>query len=216
MDFSTSTEEGNGVTATEVEYDFSSMDAAPSDNIPPDYDAPRDADNLICEEPGCTTKLVYGGRGRKPKKCDAHKRKSTPGAPRRISGRSKSKGGTDYRPGILGLLQLPAGVLAVAGLNKPELAADAATLTVYAPGVAEAVNDLANERPEIAAVLDRVLAVGPYGALLAAVTPMVLQILCNHEVIPSGILGTVPKEALLAHMEAERKAQEEQLKAAMG
>lgn len=204
------------MTATDVEYDFAGMDATPSDTVPSDYDPPRESDDLICTEPGCSTKLVYGGRGRKPKKCDVHKRKtSSVSAPRRISGRSRAKGGTDYRPGILGLLQLPAGVLAVAGLNKPELAADAATLTVYAPGVADAVNDLANERPEIAAVLDRVLAVGPYGALLAAVTPMVLQILCNHEVIPSGILGTVPKEALLAHMEQERAAQEAQLKAAM-
>jgi hypothetical protein len=206
------------MTATETEYDFSAMgEALPSNNVPPDYDPPRETDALTCTEPGCSTPLSYGGRGRKPTKCAIHKRGgSKPGAPKRLSGRGKAKGGTDYRPGILGLIQLPAGVLAIAGLNKPELAADAATLTVYAPGIAEAVNDLANERPEIAAVLDRVLAVGPYGALIAAVAPMALQILCNHDVVPSGILGTVPKEALFAHMEAERKAQEEQLKAAMG
>jgi hypothetical protein len=113
-------------------------------------------------------------------------------------------------------MQLPAGVLAFAGMHKPELAADAATISIYSPNVADALNELAKERPEIAAVLDRVLSVGPYGLLIAAVMPMVLQILANHGVIPSGIMGTVPKEALLQHMADQAKAHEDALKAAMG
>jgi hypothetical protein len=110
------------------------------------------------------------------------------------------------------MIQLPAGILAFAGMNKPELAADAAVLSMHAPNVAEALNELAKERPEIAAVLDRVLSVGPYGLLVAAVAPLVLQILANHSVIPSGILGTVPKETILNAMTEEAKRQEEAYK----
>jgi hypothetical protein len=105
---------------------------------------------------------------------------------------------TDYRTPILGLFQLPAGVLALAGTTRPELAADAAAITIYAPGIAEALEKLAYERPEVAAVLDRVLQVGPYGVLIAATAPLLLQLLANHKVVPAGLLGTAKPEQLLA------------------
>lgn len=201
------------MTATDTEFDFSALTAETSASVPPQND--HTENDLTCTV--CGTGLEYSGRGRKPTKCDAHKRKTSgvPGAPKRITGRSKAKGGTDYRPGIMGMMQLPAGVLAFAGMSKPELAADAAVLTIHGPNVAEALNELAKERPEVAAVLDRVLSVGPYGLLIAAVMPMVLQILANHGVLPSGLLGTVPKEALLSYMAEEAQRNEDALKAAM-
>lgn len=109
----------------------------------------------------------------------------------------------DYREPILGLFQLPAGALAVAGMQRPILAADSRAVTIYAPGIAEALNDLAHERPEVAAALERVLSVGPYGALIAAVAPMALQILANHERIPPGTAGTVPATKLIEDLLAE-------------
>lgn len=199
--------------SADTDFDFETVEVAPSTTPPPDYDLPKS--DLVCQEPGCFTPLEYGGRGRKPTKCAEHKKGARSATPKRLSGRSTKSSGVDYRPGIMGMLQLPAGVLAFAGMNKPELAADAATVTIYGPNIAEALNELAKERPEVAAVLDRVLSVGPYGMVIAAVMPMVLQILANHGILPSGLMGTVPKEALLQHMADQAKAQEEALKAAM-
>jgi hypothetical protein len=199
--------------SADTDFDFENVTAVPS-TVPTDYDPPAsNSDTLTCSE--CSTPLIYSGRGRKPTKCAVHKKGARTSTPRKLSGRSSKSSGVDYRPGIMGMLQLPAGVLAFAGMNKPELAADAATVTIYGPGIAEALNELAKERPEVAAVLDRVLSVGPYGMLIAAVMPLVLQVLANHGVLPSGLMGTVPKEALLQHMANEAAAQEEALKAAM-
>lgn len=117
--------------------------------------------------------------------------------------------GPDYRPAILGLLQLPAGALGMAALAAPNgpdgkpgetairLHADAATITVYGPVIAEALHQTAIDRPEVAALLERILTVGPYGAILAAVLPLVLQILCNHSLFPPGFMGTVRPEQIM-------------------
>jgi len=105
---------------------------------------------------------------------------------------------TDFETPLLGLFQLPAGVLAIAGMQRPVFAADAAAITVHAPNIASALNDLAHERPEIAAILERVLQVGPYGVLIASVAPLALQILANHGALPEGALGTIPQKQLIA------------------
>jgi hypothetical protein len=104
--------------------------------------------------------------------------------------RTTTRAPKDYESAILGLFQIPAGVLAIAGMQKPVFAADAAAISIHSPGIAKALHDLGNERPEIAAILDRVLQVGPYGVLIAAVAPLALQMLANHEAIPPGALGT--------------------------
>jgi hypothetical protein len=83
------------------------------------------------------------------------------------------------------------------GVRKPVFAADAAAITVHALPIASALDDLAHEDAAVAAVLERVLQVGPYGALLAAVAPLVLQVLANHEAIPPGTLGTIPPDQLI-------------------
>jgi hypothetical protein len=112
----------------------------------------------------------------------------------------------DYKTPILGLFQIPAGALAMAGMRRPVFAADAAAITIYSPNIAEALDQLAHERPEVAAVLDRVLQVGPYGVLIAAAAPLVLQLLANHNAVPPGIMGTVPPETLIANFMPEAGA----------
>jgi hypothetical protein len=106
---------------------------------------------------------------------------------------------TDYKTPLLGLFQIPAGALAIAGMQKPVFAADAAAITIHSENIAEALDQLAHERPEIAAVLDRVLQVGPYGVLIAAVAPLALQILTNHGAVPAGVMGTIPPGTLIAN-----------------
>lgn len=179
------------------EFDFEAAEVTEAPPMP--------APDLACVV--CGRELVYGGRGPKPKYCADHKKsKSSSGSTRP----KKTKNGTDYTEGIAGLLSLPATALYVAGTagKEPNLAliADANAIAIATPKIAVAVSDLANERPEIAAVLDKILKVGPYGALLTAVVPMVAQILANHKVIPAGIAGTKSAEDYLSEAMANAEA----------
>ncbi len=168
----------------DARFDFGDVD------VKEDIDMPE---TPTCRVDGCSNPVApYGGKGPRPKVCVEHKRKPATGTRTR-----KQKSGTDYREAISGMLQLPAGVLAFVGsqtdkqgrLTHPEYLADASAITQYAPPIAEALNDLANDQPQVAAILDRVLKVGPYGAILSAVLPMAAQILANHKVIPAGVMG---------------------------
>lgn len=173
---------------TDTEFDFSSVETFETEPV----DMP---DVSFCNAPGCSNPVAdYSGRGPRPKKCKDHKGKA-PGT----TTRKKKSYGTDYREGITGLLQLPAGVLGIVGMqtNNLPLVADAAVIEMHTPAIASALNDLAQERPEVAAVLDRVLKAGPYGAILAAVVPMTVQLLANHNVIKAGMMGTKTPEELL-------------------
>jgi hypothetical protein len=101
---------------------------------------------------------------------------------------TSKKSAIDYRPGVKGILQIPTGVLTGMGLaSKNDMfLADAYTIGMYTDGIAEALNDLAQDNHQIAGVLDRALAAGPYSALIMAVLPMMAQLGVNHGVIPPG------------------------------
>ncbi|NUT27674.1 MAG: hypothetical protein HOV84_17415 [Streptomyces sp.] len=102
----------------------------------------------------------------------------------------------DFRPGINGMFQLAAAPLAFV---QP---LDAIAVSQHGENIAEALNALAQERPEVAMVLQRILSVGPYGAVIAAVVPLAVQILHNHDMLPreavERIPGVTPKEVLEA------------------
>lgn len=129
----------------------------------------------------------------------------------------RPKGQPDYRPGLNGLVQLASMPLVMVGMAKPVFLADAAAITQHGPPIVEAVNDLAHEDPRLAAVLDRVLSMGPYGALIAAVLPLGAQVLANHKLIPAGVaraLGATDPDALITNLvhemgEQARHAEEE-------
>lgn len=128
-------------------------------------------------------------------------RKST--SPRRSTSKAP-----DYRPGINGFFQMVAVPLA---FKAP---ADAAAVAHHGPQIAQALHDLAVERPEVAAVLERVLAVGPYGALIGATVPLVVQILHNHDVIPEQMavsVGATPKQVILDQLNAQGQRMDEEM-----
>ena len=157
---------------TDTAFDFSTVETIETEPV----DMP---DVTYCNTPGCSNPVMpYGGRGPRPKKCKDHKGK-TSGA---TTTRKKKSYGTDYTEGVTELLTMPAAVLAVVGsqTNNIPLVADAAVVEHYAPRIATAVNGLAQERAEVAAVLDRVLKAGPYAALIGAVVPMAIQFLAIH------------------------------------
>ena len=176
---------------TDTAFDFTTIETTESE---PDFTMSSN-DVAICNAPGCSNPVAeYSGRGPRPKKCKDHKGKTNSSAPRK-----KKSYGTDYTEGVTQLISMPAAILGVVGsqTNNIPLVADAAVINHYAPKVAEAVNDLAQERPEVAAVLDRVLKAGPYAALMGAIVPMAIQILANHKVIPAGIAGTMTAEQVI-------------------
>lgn len=174
---------------TDTAFDFSAVETIETEPV----DMP---DVKMCSTPGCSNPVAeYSGRGPRPKKCKDHKGKTnSSSAPRK-----KKSYGTDYTEGVTRLLSMPAAMLGVIGsqTNNLPLVADAAVVDHYAPQVAAAVNDLAQERAEVAAVLDRVLKAGPYAALIGAVVPMAFQILANHKVVPPGMGGTMTAEQVL-------------------
>jgi hypothetical protein len=145
---------------TDTAFDFSTVEV--NEDAPT---MPTDQDTLQCVV--CGTPLTYGGRGPKPKYCADHKKNKTTGTGTR---KTKRKTGTDYTAGVKGLIQVPAMALTMVGTStkKPEYLADAFVLSHYADDIATAVSDIANDQPQIAAVLDKVLKVGPYGALMTA------------------------------------------------
>jgi hypothetical protein len=79
-------------------------------------------------------------------------------------------------------MQLPAAGLIIAGQRAQSVAltADGATILVHGPGVAKAIAEIAENDPRVMALLEKVLAFGPYGVLLAALFPMVAQFGANH------------------------------------
>jgi hypothetical protein len=175
---------------TDTVFDFTALETTESE--PEDTSMP---DTTYCNAPGCSNPVVtYSGRGPRPKKCKDHKGKSSA-----TTTRKKKSYGTDYTEGVTELLQIPAAVLGVVGMqtNNIPLVADAEVINQYAPHIGSAVNGLAQERPEVAAALDRILKAGPYAALIGAVVPMVTQILANHKLLRAGVMGTKTAEQVL-------------------
>ncbi len=118
----------------------------------------------------------------------------------RSSSRAKSPGSSQrarYEEGVAGLLQIPAMALS---LVDP---VDGFCVAHHTPPISKAVADLAVERPEVAAALDKVLAVGPYGALIGAVLPLAVQIMHNHNLVPEPMakaMGATPKRDIERHL----------------
>lgn len=133
---------------------------------------------------------------------DGSFRKKRRDAGRSVGPRAKSSGGGSsqrqrYAEGVAGLLQIPAMVLSFVD------PVDGFCVAHHAPPISGAVADLAVERPEVAAALDKVLAVGPYGALIGAVLPLVVQLAHNHGAVPEPMakaMGATPKKDIERHL----------------
>lgn len=129
------------------------------------------------------------------------KKRSDAGAAKKATAsRPKSPAGSQhhrYQEGVSGLLQIPA--MALSFVNP----VDGFVVAHHTPPISKAVADLAVERPEVAAALDKVLAVGPYGALIGAVIPLAVQLAHNHGMIPESMataMGATPKRDIERHL----------------
>lgn len=128
-------------------------------------------------------------------------------APAKTAGKKSSGASVDYRPGIIGLAQIPAFVLAIIGKRKPVFTLDAATITLHAPQLAEALNSTAQQEQWLADALDKILAVGPYGALLGAGVPLAMQFAVNHGRMEANAdFGVYNAEDLMAILEKQSQS----------
>jgi hypothetical protein len=148
--------------------------------------------------------LNKDGSFRKKRRDAGFSKKTSPTTKKTTNGSQKSK----YAEGVSGLLQIPA--MAISFVNP----VDGFCVAQHTPGIANAVADLAVERPEVAAALDKVLAVGPYGALIGAVLPLAVQLMHNHGMVPEPMaksMGAVPKKDIERHLQlVATQPQEEQ------
>ncbi len=127
-------------------------------------------------------------------------------APEKRRGRPPKAKGVSYQEKAAALLSLPMmGIgIAAAATGSEALQADSATIVLYQPKLSETLGDLAEQKPEFAAVLDKMTAVGPYGALMMVALPMTLQVLANHKVIkPIEQLGVVDREQIIKAVAVE-------------
>ena len=72
---------------------------------------------------------------------------------------------------------------------------DVVAISDHGANVARAAALTASERPEVAAVLDKLSTVGPYSILFGAVTPLLAQVMTNHGILPP-MLGAQPREQM--------------------
>lgn len=104
---------------------------------------------------------------------------TAPAAPK-TSGKPRA-GEVDYRPGLLGIAQLGAGVLSMVS------PLDAQVIVDHGPGIVEALNETAKTNPGLASLLDKIVGMGPWGLVIAAVVPAAAQVAVNHGWLPSEV-----------------------------
>lgn len=141
----------------------------------------------------------------KPRRKPGPKPGTKPAAPkpRAASSAPRKPKAPDYRTGVLGIIQLVAAPLVIAGRTNPVAMADAAALTVHAEALADGCQAVAESDARVAALLDRVLQVGPYAALIAPVVALGTQLAVNHGLVPTDLgqaLGAAPPDVLIAHV----------------
>jgi len=129
-------------------------------------------------------------------KRDAARRKHA--APKSKTAKAK---GSEHRENVLGLVQIIGLPLAAAATRDDRFAADLIALNATAPAIADAVDGIAQSNRRMAAALDKLADVGPYGLLIGALAPLLLQVSANHGVLPVGMMGTVSHEDLIAAAE---------------
>ena len=180
--------------------------------------------------PTADTDAPYGRTaGGRPRAKPGRKAKASaaPGAvPRRTSSRartgpraaSRENVAARYSDGCLRLLRTLVAPLMVVGQRNPAVAADAATLAQTGPALAEAVGQLAAEEARVAAALDRLMSVGPYGEVGTVLLTIAAQLAYNHGALPPAmgagmglqdpavLAAGVRRSAEQATAEAERKA----------
>lgn len=176
-----------------VDLDFATpavVDPNPADEI---YDGDDPVENDVTPDgPICETcnKVIArepGKRGRMPKYHPECRPSAKKAAGTRKKTAKKQVGVPDYEEGLNAVFQLVSFGLTMVGERDERILADGLAVAEHGPNISTALNQLATEKPEVAAVLDKVLAAGPYGLVIAAVSPLIMQVASNHGVKVPGM-----------------------------
>lgn len=159
-------------------------------------DAPSSAPSAKPEAP-----LGYLADGVTPRKRAVYKKSG--GAKPKPASRSK----VDYRTTVDDLLTMLA--LPLTAVPNKAVTADGVALLRHSSSIAAALDTLAKDKPEVAAVLDKLATTSAYGGMVIAVLPLLLQVLANHMVVPVGIAGTVTPDELIASVQPDEPAKQE-------
>lgn len=181
---------GQAIDIDAAEAAFAEAMAAPAAGEAPEYSAPprRDPEAPYGRRVDGTPKAKPGQKGRSVGNEKARVRSGQPVAA------AAPKDRTEVLGGLLQLISIP--LMAV-----PELRPDAAALAMHGPGVVTALNTAASADPRLGGLIDRLVTVGPYGALVAAVVPLAAQLLRNHT--PINIPGTIDPRQLRDEIDAQ-------------
>ena len=138
-----------------------------------------------------------GGARRAPKQAKAPGFRATP-APKKAPV-------NDFRPALLGLMQIPQALLALGAKavkkdeTKQALALDQITIGLHAPNIAEAINTTAQHDAKLAAACEKIATVGPYSLIISAILTPAFQIAANHGAIPpNDAMGILSPETLIS------------------
>jgi len=146
-------------------------------------------------------------QGRATQAAKVPPKKRTTGKGASGSSRAAQAASVDYRGAVMGLAQLATFTLGMLGRFNQAFALDAATISLHAPALAEAVDQTAQVDERLAAVLDRVMVVGPYGAIIGAGLAIGLQVAANHGAIAANPdVGILTPDQLVSALE-ERASQ---------
>ncbi|SRR6266567_6144222 len=116
----------------------------------------------------------------------------------------------------LGLMQLAAFGAGMLGRFKvaPVLPEDIAAVHYHARPIAKALADCASEDERFAAVFDRLTDLGPYGVIIEAVTPLVVQVFANHKAEIRNDprlaqqMGAIPPDVLMQRVVGDDEAED--------
>lgn len=149
-------------------------DTHPTIELPIDERMTVNKDGSVRRKPG-----PKPGAARRGRRAPAPGRRPAPARPKSTE--------PDYRPAIVALGQLVQFPLSLAARvsGKQALAHDGIAVAIHMPTVAEALNETAKSQAHVAALLDKLSTIGPYGLVISAIIPLGLQILANH-----GVIGT--------------------------
>lgn len=138
---------------------------------------------------------------------------AAPRARGRASGKAASSAAVRqaaYARTVAELIDVPAGLvtMAAAASGSRALQADAIMIDAFKPALSEQVAAVAVTRPGFAAWLEGLSDVSPIMLLAMTAAGFVAQLLVNHGVLPAGVIGSVPVDAVLEHAarQAERPA----------
>lgn len=104
------------------------------------------------------------------------------------------------------------GALLAGGLTAAGLKVDAWTVLHHTPAIATATHDLALADQRVASLLEKFAVIGPYGAFVAALLPLGVQLAHNHGLlkedlaVPMGAIPVAQLRAALIEPEAAESA----------